>query len=112
MRKKVTVLGSTGSIGKQALEVIAACPEQFELFGLAGGTNTALLLEQVYQYRPKLLAGIRLPDAADLPSDLICLDEGETGIQTLAGMQEADVVVNGISGFAALMPLLSSMAYT
>jgi len=109
MRKKVTVLGSTGSIGKQALEVIAACPEEFELFGLAGGNNTALLLEQVQQYRPKVLAGILLPDASRIPPEITCLAAGERGVLELAGMQEADVVVNGISGFAALMPLLASL---
>jgi len=109
MRKKVTVLGSTGSIGKQAIEVIAACPEEFELFGLAGGSNTDLLLEQVKQYRPAVLAGIKLPGSETIPKGTTCLAEGEAGILELAAMSEADVVVNGISGFAALMPLLTSL---
>lgn len=106
-RKKVIVLGSTGSIGKQALDVIASAPERFELLGMAGGSNRQLLAEQIATYRPRFVAGLDLPEER-IPG-VSYENAGEEGILTLAAMPEADVVVNGISGFSALKPLLSSL---
>ena len=50
--KKIVLLGSTGSVGRQALQVIDAFPEQFEIIGLAAGGNLELLAAQVEKYRP------------------------------------------------------------
>ena len=52
-RKKVTILGSTGSIGRSALEVIASRPERFEVLALTAGRNVKLLAEQIGQFRPR-----------------------------------------------------------
>lgn len=107
-RTAVTVLGSTGSIGRQALDVIAARPDLFALFGIAGGGNVDLLIEQARRYRPRFVAS-RVPiDRALLPGgvELLC---GGNAASELASMAEADVVVNGISGLPALEPLLCAL---
>lgn len=107
-RKMVTVLGSTGSIGRQALDVIASRSDLFGLFGIAGGGNRELLIEQARRWRPRFVAS-RLPiDRSLLPDDvrLLC---GEHAASELASMAEADVIVNGISGLPALEPLLCAL---
>lgn len=108
MTKLVTVLGSTGSIGRQALEVIARSGGAFSLLGISGGRNTALLLSQAKTFRPRYVASELPLDPALLPEGTELL-AGRDGLLALAGCGEADVVVNGISGFAALEPLLSSL---
>jgi len=105
---KVTVLGCTGSIGRQALDVVAARPDLFELFGIAGGQNTELMAQQVRRYRPKVVASL-LPVDGALPTEdteILC---GGNAASALASMADADVVVNGISGLPALKPLLCAL---
>ncbi len=104
----VTVLGGTGSIGKQALDVLSAHPDRFALFGISGGENTQGLIARCRAYRPRFAAS-RLPlDASLLPqgTELLC---GENAAAELAAMPESDTVVNGISGIAALTPLLAAL---
>lgn len=108
MGQRVTVLGSTGSIGKQALEVIAASDGAFSLLGLSAGRNTELLLAQARRFHPKYVVSETPIDAGLLPEGTKLLD-GKDALCALAGCEEADVVVNGISGFAALVPLLASL---
>ena len=50
--RRLVILGSTGSIGRQTLEVVRALPEHFKIIGLAGGENTALILEQINEFAP------------------------------------------------------------
>lgn len=91
-RRRVVVLGSTGSIGTQALDVIAAHPERFEVVGLAAGRNGGLLAEQAARF------GVR---ATAL---------GAEAAEALVADVEADVVVNGITGAAGLGPTLAALA--
>jgi 1-deoxy-D-xylulose-5-phosphate reductoisomerase len=72
-RKRVAILGSTGSIGRQALDVIARHPERFEVAGLAAGRNVELLSAQIEQFRPRVTA-----TAADGPAGLraVAVDAG------------------------------------
>lgn len=106
-RKKIVVLGSTGSIGKQALEVISADPERFELLGIAGGGNVSLLTEQIDKYKPKYACAFSALEINRSETKLF--QSGEQGTLRMASLEEADVVVNGISGFSALKPLLESL---
>ena len=87
----MTVLGSTGSIGRQTLEVLAAHPEEFEVLALCGGSNEEALFEQVRAFRPAY-SGL-----------------GEKAAAQLAALPETDIVVLAISGFAALRPLLAAL---
>jgi len=107
---RVALAGSTGSIGTQALDVIEAEPERFELVAIgATGRQPEVLIGQVRRYRPSIVA-ISDPVAAkaiaaDLPG--IEVRAGEDAMASLAG--EADVVVNGVVGFAGLSVTLATL---
>ena len=89
--RRVIVLGSTGSIGVQALEVIGANPERFEIVGLAAGSNRALLAAQAATFGVEHTA--------------LGTDEAQQLIRTV----EADVVLNGITGSVGLGPTLAAL---
>jgi len=91
--RKVLVLGSTGSIGTQALEVIAANPERFELVGLSAHSNRELLAEQKSQFK---LSDSHAALGAEAAADLVLASD-------------ADVVVNGITGSAGLAATLNTL---
>ena len=110
--RQVVILGSTGSIGTQAIDVITTRPELFEVTGLAaGGSSVDLLVEQARALRPRVVA-VSDPDAADrvaaqLPG--IEVWAGPDAATRLAAM-DADVVLNGITGAAGLEPTLATLA--
>ena len=89
--QRVIILGSTGSIGTQALDVIRANPQRFEVVGLAAGSNRALLAKQAAQFH--------VADTA------IGADEAEQLVRDV----EADVVLNGITGSVGLGPTLAAL---
>jgi 1-deoxy-D-xylulose-5-phosphate reductoisomerase len=114
--REVIVLGSTGSIGVQALDVMSARPERFRVAGLAaGGTQLELLADQVAATRAPTVA---VPTATAAAA-LACLlrDRGVVGSEILSGDEAAselagrpcDVVLNGITGYAGLLPTLSTL---
>lgn len=105
--QNVIVLGSTGSIGTQALDVIATHPDEFRLIGISGGNNKDLFIQQINNYCP-LKAAFLQNIEDELPHKCVFL-YGEEGVTNLAADSEADVIINGISGFAALKPLLASL---
>jgi len=108
MIKQISVLGCTGSIGKQALDVIASHPEEMALFGIAANRDVETLLQQVRTYHPRVVACETEFDASVLPAGMEAI-MGQGATEQLAAMSEADVVVNGVSGFAALAPLVASL---
>ncbi len=109
MRRKIVVLGSTGSIGRQTLEVVRALPDELEILALGADKNAAALLEQAREFRPACL-GIRdAAKAALLETAGAEVVAGEDAAAVLAALPEADIVVNGVSGFAGLAPLLSAL---
>lgn len=108
MIKNITVLGSTGSIGRQTLEIIEANPDSMKVFALCAGSNIELLLEQVLRFCPRYIACQAPIDKNALPKGTTLL-EGEAAAEHMAALAGADVVVNAIGGFAALRPLLSAL---
>ena len=108
MTKKITVLGSTGSIGRQTLDVISSQPEEMTLFGLSARSDITSLIEQANLYRPQVVASETPFDPSLLPNGTETIF-GEGASTILAARAEADVVVNGVSGFAALAPLLAAL---
>lgn len=106
--KRVSVLGSTGSIGRQALDVIAAHPDELQLYGIAAHRSTDALVEQAKTYRPAVVACETAFDASLLPRGTRALF-GFDAVETLARDTAQDVVVNGVSGFAALSSVLASL---
>ncbi len=108
MIKKISVLGCTGSIGRQSLDVIASHPEEMTLFGIAANRDVETMLQQANTYHPLVAASETEFDAGRLPKGTQAI-MGKGSTEQLAAMQEADVVVNGVSGFAALAPLIASL---
>jgi 1-deoxy-D-xylulose-5-phosphate reductoisomerase len=101
--RRIAILGSTGSIGRQALEVIDtlnAGGGRFEILALAGHRNVALLDEQVRRYRPKLVG---ITDAAiDLRLPAVEVIRGPEALGAIAGHPEVDIVVHAVVGAAGL----------
>lgn len=110
--KEVTILGSTGSVGRQALDVVRRFPERLRVFGLAAGSNAELLAEQTREFGPGVVALRDTDRAGDLGRMLAGTDAeiltGENGICDLAARRGPAVVLSAISGFAGLEPTLAA----
>ncbi len=110
MRKTVAVLGSTGSIGTQTLEVMSAQADRFELLSLGAGSSVSELAAQAVKFRPTTVAIADDSKAAELAALLppgVDLVAGADAMATLAA--QADVVVNGVVGFAGLSVSLAAL---
>lgn len=108
MEKRISILGSTGSIGCNVLNVVRENPSKFKVVGLAAKSNAALLEEQVKFFKPKLAAlydecaALRLQETlGGLGCEVLC---GAEGLKAVARMDDADLVVSSIVGAAALLP--------
>ena len=103
--KKITILGSTGSIGTQTLEVIAANPDRFCVTALTCGRNTALLAKQIAMFRPRLAVTERREDALALAAQFpqVTFLHGREGLIE-AATADCDMVVNALMGMRGLEP--------
>lgn len=110
--QRVVVLGSTGSIGRQTLEVIRLFPERFEVQALTCGSNVDLLVKQAREFAPEVVAVGNAEKAADCRERLagtgITVLEGEQGLCE-AARGPADVVMAAVVGFAGLKPVLAAI---
>lgn len=112
--KKITILGSTGSIGTSALDVIEKNPERFQVVALAAGQNVSLLKKQIEKFRPKLVAvstkknALKLREALTTKNKVKILYD-EKGLQEIASLPAADIIISAISGAAGLMPTLAAI---
>ncbi len=110
--KNICILGSTGSIGKNALEVISRFPERFHPTSLTTNSNIALLEEQIERFKPKHVAVLNDAAAASLKQRLngsVELFVGEAGLQELARNENSDIVINSLVGFAGLKPTIEAI---
>ncbi|MFM9277281.1 1-deoxy-D-xylulose-5-phosphate reductoisomerase [Paenibacillus jiagnxiensis] len=110
--KKITVLGSTGSIGTQTLDVVTMHPDMYQVEGLAAGTNTALLLEQVQRHRPKKVSVATKELAEQIREQLPPGTElywGDEGLIEVAAGTEADTVVTAVMGSMGLPSTLAAI---
>lgn len=111
--KKVSVLGSTGSIGTQTLDIIRRDSENFSVSALAAGSNVALLEEQAREFMPKMVAVASADAAKDLKTRLSDTDilvlSGEEGLCEAAAIEDADITLGAIVGIAGLKPVLSAI---
>ena len=113
--KAISLLGSTGSIGTQTLDIVAQNPDRFRIVGLAAGRNVEMLAAQIRTFRPQI-AAICDPDAlpslreaiADLDSQPILLG-GAAGVVEVARYGDAEAVVTGIVGCAGLLPTIAAI---
>jgi 1-deoxy-D-xylulose-5-phosphate reductoisomerase len=110
--KKIIILGSTGSIGSQTVEVVNKHPKLFQVVGLAANSRWDLLMRQIRQFRPAMVCvGTDAPGMPAIerhpgPPKLV---RGPEGLKQLAGLPGADMVVNALVGAAGLEPNLAAI---
>ena len=114
MRKKIVILGSTGSIGQQTLEVIQKYSNEFEVLGLSGWENTNFLKEQISFFKPKIAVVKDEYIARNLKKDLNKQDDveilwGTNGLIDISTLEEADIIVVAIIGTASLIPTFEAV---
>ncbi len=113
--KTLTLLGSTGSIGTQTLDIVAQYPHQFKVLGLSAGANVELFARQVRQFEPEVAAladSSKLQDLTDALGDMKpkpVLLGGPEGVCQVAAWGSAQTVVTGIVGCAGLLPTLAAI---
>lgn len=113
--KAITLLGSTGSIGTQTLDILDHHPDQFRLVGIAAGNNVELLAQQVRQFKPEIVAVCNEAKLGDLREALAGIDPmphilaGDDGVVEVARYGNAEAVVTGIVGCAGLLPTLAAI---
>lgn len=112
MKKNIVILGSTGSIGENALRVVSALPSRLKVVGLASRTNTARLLAQAAEFKVRTLAVGDADAAAAMKGDLARgtrLLKGTEGVEELAASPKADMVLCALVGIAGLKPVLAAL---
>jgi 1-deoxy-D-xylulose-5-phosphate reductoisomerase len=119
--KALSVLGSTGSIGTQTLEIVEEFPDRFRVVALTAGNNLDLLIEQIRRHGPEVVALADADKLAELRARLEALDAaarparppqllaGNEGLCAAAAWASADLVVTGIVGCAGLLPTLAAI---
>lgn len=110
--KRIALLGSTGSIGRQTLDVVRRFPDKFRIVALAARSSVDVLAEQVQEFQPDLVAcsaetaEVARAARAALPDVLL----GEQGLLAVATYADADIVVAATSGLVGLRPTLAAIA--
>ena len=110
MKQTVLLLGSTGSIGRQTLDVLNAHPDRFETLGLCCGSDVETLYAQANALKPRFVASCAPLDADRLPKGTVIFSN-ENAAERIAEAAAADVTVLAISGYAALKPLLKAIGH-
>lgn len=112
--KRLSILGSTGSIGVNTLEVVGRFPDRFSVSALAAGRNLKLLKKQIAAYRPPIVSVQTEKLAKALKKNLprSCMPEivyGDKGLETVASINEVDLVVSALTGSVGLLPTLTAI---
>ncbi len=111
--KNISILGSTGSIGTQTLEVISYFPDKFRVVGLSAGNNIDLLAKQATQFRPDMLSIKSESNIGELKSKLnddnIDIFFGEQGASNVASHPDADLVISAMVGASGLKPTITAI---
>ena len=113
-KRNIAILGSTGSIGRQALDVIASYPERFEAYALVANNSVELLIEQARRFLPEVVVIAneskysQLREAlSDLPIKVWC---GSGAIEEIVRDEAIDMVLTAMVGFSGLKPTISAIA--
>ncbi len=113
-KQRVTILGSTGSIGKNTLDVIARHPNSFEVFALSASTNVEEMAKQIAQFKPQRVVMVDSAAAQQLQAVLkknghiALIESTQSAIESIASCDEVDVVMASIVGAAGLAPSLAA----
>lgn len=110
--RKIALLGSTGSIGRQTLDVVAANPDKMEVKVLAAGSSVELMLNQIERFHPDFAvlsdkeAALQLKKNYKGPTEIL---SGEEGILAAATYEEVDTVLGAMSGYVGLKPTMAAI---
>src|SRR5687768_4850340 len=112
--KRISILGSTGSIGVNALDVVRRLQDRFEVIGLAAGRNVDLLREQALGFRPKIVSVAEPANMQVLRAELepagirvLC---GEEGLVEIATHSDVDIVLSALVGAQGFLPTLKAIS--
>lgn len=110
-KKQISIIGSTGSIGTQALEVIEKIQDKFEILALSAGSNTELLRKQIIKFKPKMVCAKSEESKKTLEKEfsdikILCGDEG---LEEICSNQENDLIAIAVSGKIGLKPTLTAI---
>lgn len=110
-KKKLSILGSTGSIGVSTLQVVERYPERFKILGLTAGQNRVLLEEQIERFKPDVVSLSDEGAAGELKKKRSGLDilSGVEGLIGVATIPEVDMVVSALVGAVGLVPTMSAI---
>ena len=113
MKKKIVILGSTGSIGTQSIDVIASNPDKYELYGITAHSNSELLISQARKYKPNFVIVTKdecYPIVKEaLSNEDIKVFAGIDSVCDLVSMPSVDIVVTAMVGYAGLKPTISAV---
>src|SRR5450759_992429 len=101
--KRLAILGSTGSIGRQTLEIVRALPEHFKVVGLAAGENLKLLEQQVAEFKPEMVSYRNHTSQAKIEGARL------VSMEQMAAHEDVDIVMVSTSGQAGLHPLIAAI---
>ena len=105
-KKKISIIGSTGSIGTQALEVIEKLKDKFEILALAGGSNTELLKKQAEKFKPKYICHNSTSQLTVSGAKIL---HGSDGLEEICSNKENDIILVACSGKIGLKPTLTAI---
>ena len=107
-KRKISIIGSTGSIGRQALEVIEKLQDKFEIIALTGGANVELLREQALKFKPKYVCvGNSKGEKLDIAG--VKTLYGQEGLEEICSIKENDIILVSVSGKVGLRPTLTAI---
>src|SRR4030042_263154 len=107
--KRLAILGSTGSVGVNTLEIVGRFREEFEVLALAAGTNLPLLREQIRAFKPRLVSVLDQERASSLRAEGVEVVYGEEGLIQAATFPGVDLVVSAVVGSVGILPLLAAI---
>ncbi|MDO4976425.1 MAG: 1-deoxy-D-xylulose-5-phosphate reductoisomerase [Eubacteriales bacterium] len=111
--KKLAILGSTGSIGTQTLDVVREHPDELCVVALAAGRNKDRLKEQIEEFHPSIVSLEDEAKAMELKEELkdsgITVLFGKEGLMAVAGMEESDIVVTAVVGMMGILPTMEAI---
>lgn len=109
MKKRIAILGATGSIGTQALEVAEKLNDKIEITAITGGNNIELLKIQAQKYKPKYICVKNEEDKIKLSGIKSEILYGEEGLNTISSLEDVDMVLVALAGKAGLKPTITSI---
>lgn len=107
-KRKISIIGSTGSIGRQALEVIEKLQDKFEIIALTGGANVELLREQALKFKPKYVC-VGNSKGEKLDIEGVKTLYGQEGLEEICSNKENDIILVSVSGKVGLRPTLTAI---